>query len=90
MRPSTAPYTSTWRTEISAETKAKYSPVYLRKRFDRMLERCAKHGDKEGNDAEIGDLRDFCELMFVEGSTLLGAKRAMDEMDRRLKEAEIR
>lgn len=26
---------------MSAETKAKYSPVYLRKRFDRMLERCA-------------------------------------------------
>ena len=56
---------------MSMETKAKYSPAYLRKRFDRMLERCAKHGDKEGNEAEIGDLRDFCELMFAEGSTLL-------------------
>lgn len=75
---------------MSMETKAKYSPVYLRKRFNRMLERCAKHGDKEGNDAEIGDLQDFCKLMFVEGSTLLGAKRAMDQMDARLKEAGIR
>ena len=75
---------------MSAETKAKYSPVYLRKRFDRMLERCAKHGDKEGNDAEIGDRRGFCELLFAEGSTLLVAKRAMDEIDARLKEAGIR
>ena len=75
---------------MSMETKAKHSPAYLRKRFDRMLERCAKHGDKEGNDAEIGDLRDFCELLFAEGSLLLGAKRAMDEMDQRLKEAGIR
>ena len=75
---------------MSTETKAKHSPAVLRKRFDRMLERCAKHGDREGNDAEIGDLRDFCELMFAEGSTLLGAKRAMDEMDQRLKEAGIR
>lgn len=33
-----------------------------------------------------GDLRDW----FAEGSTLLGAKRAMDEMDERLKEAGIR
>ena len=75
---------------MSMETKAKHSPAVLRKRFDRMLERCAKHGDKEGNDAEIGDLRDFCGLLFTEGSTLLGAKRAMDEMDARLKEAGIR
>ena len=75
---------------MSTETKAKHSPAYLRKRFDRMLERCAKHGDKEGNEAEIGDLQDFCELLFAEGSTLLGAKRAMDQMDERLKGAGIR
>lgn len=75
---------------MSTETKAGYSPAHLRKRFDRALERCAKHGDKEGNDVEIGDLRDFCEFLFLNGSTLLGAKRALDKMDEQLKEAGIR
>ena len=70
---------------MSTETKALYSHARLRKRFDKTLERCARHGDKEGNDAEIGDLRDFCGLLFAEG-----AKRAIDEMNDRLKEAGIR
>ena len=75
---------------MSMETKARYSPTYLRKRFDRMLERCAKHGDKEGNDAEIGDLQEFRGALFMYGLLLAGAKRAMDGMDERLKEAGIR
>lgn len=75
---------------MSTETKARYSPATLQKRFYKTLERCARHGDKEGNDAEIGDLRDFCELLFAHGSLMAGAKRAMDEMDQRLKEAGIR
>ena len=75
---------------MSTETKALYSHARLRKRFDKTLERCARHGDKEGNDAEIGDLRDFCGLLFAEGALLAGAKRAIDEMNDRLKEAGIR
>ena len=75
---------------MSTETKALFTPAHLRKRFDRTLARCAKHGDKEGSDTEIGDLRDFCEFLFLDGSTLLGAKRALDKMDEQLKEAGIR
>ena len=75
---------------MSMETKARYSPAYLRKRFDRMLKRLAKRGAALGEFVEIADLRDFCERLFTEGSTLLGAKRAMDQMDERLKEAGIR
>ena len=72
---------------MSMETKAKHSPAFLRKRFNRMLERCAKHGDKEGNDAEIQDLRDFCELLFARITT--GRKAAMDEMSMLLRDAGV-
>ena len=56
-------------------------------RFERILDRIVEHGDKEGNDAEIQDLRDFCELLFARITT--GRKAAMDEMSMLLRDAGV-
>lgn len=58
-------------------------------RFDRTLERIAFHGDVEGNDAEIQDLRDFCELLFSRVPAAAERKKALDEMNRQLDDAEV-
>ena len=56
-------------------------------RFERILDRITEHGDMEGNDAEIQDLRDFCELLFDRITT--GRKAALDEMYKQLTEVGV-
>ena len=71
-------------------THPSMAPAAQRKRFDAILERVTRHGDRDGNDAEIGDLQDFCEYLFDEMLTRAGRKRALDKMSSQLTDAKVR
>lgn len=80
-------------TKPSAEcgyTHPAMAPSAQRKRFDATLERITRHGDRDGNDAEIEDLKDFCEYLFDEMLTRAGRKRALDKMSSQLTDAKVR